>query len=159
MQFTNPYKISTWPIFDQFLNKFGATLDSYYGSVFANLTIVVTDMNNLDFIIKDCGSLINEDFFKNSPYTSNSILKFIVDNSNVVTLSDDEKIALLAHECGHLYTDLSKTKVKDRQDDEEKADDFAIKLVLKTDLKSALTKSLTIPNINVASLQTRINRL
>lgn len=56
--------------------------------------------------------------------------------------TQEEEFALIAHELGHLNVRLNNIKCKDIQDEEYKADEYAIKLGLGNELKSALGKIL-----------------
>ena len=132
MNFNN---IDKTEIFDAFLEKYRDKID-------LNSTISVYN--------SDCqgGNIVQqlESTKNDSPYICD-VENFEIMRSESIwsacNFTQKEEFALIAHELGHLNIKLNDIECNDTQDEECKADDYAVKLGLKSELKSALSKMLT----------------
>lgn len=140
--------IPSLEIFNKFNQKYGSIIDSKF-SIIKDVELYVTDINNLK-IIQNYNKYFSETDFEDSPYASHADYKFIIDNTYKCTFSDEEKMALIAHELWHIILGLNKQSTDDLQE-EESCDKFSFDLGLGKYLITALEKTkiyLTKPAIN-----------
>lgn len=106
---------------------------------------------NLDFTI----SIYNSDYkegnivqqlestYNDSPYicdVKNSEIMRSESICSTCNFTQEEEFALIAHELGHFNVRLNNIKCNDVQEEEYKADEYAVNLGLGNELKSALEK-------------------
>lgn len=102
-----------------------------------------------------------KDLIKDTPYSCNTYYKEIIKSDEVCkscNLDNDEEMALIAHELGHMYIAYNNIKY---ENEEFEADDYVKNFGLSSHLKSALHKMLK-SNLSPKQndeLQKRIERI
>jgi len=138
MYFIDNFKISSFTVFDSFINKYRQVLVTRY-PLLNNTIINVVDINHVSSI----SWVFNPKDYDDSPYGCNTLDPFYIVDNEIgfgANLTENEKHALIAHEIGHIYLKLSNKK-QGGLVEELDADNFACFIGFQSALKSALIKT------------------
>jgi hypothetical protein len=138
MYFIDNFKISSFTVFDSFINKYRQVLVTCY-PLLNNTIINVVDINHVSSI----DWVFNQKDYDDSPYGCYTLDPYYIVDNEIgfgANLTEDEKHALIAHEIGHIYLKLSNAN-QGGLNEELDADRFACSIGLQSALKSALIKT------------------
>lgn len=149
----------------KFNNLDNTEIFNKFYKIYGNRVVSINTEINVCCSTSGKGEITNNkftnDLIKDTPYAYNSYYNEIIKSDEVCkscNLNNDEEMALIAHELGHIYIAHNKIECKN---EEFEADDYVKKIGLSSHLKSALRKMLK-SNISPEQndeLQKRIERI